>query len=47
MTSRPPIHPFAGKGDEQMSIEFVLMVYLLGIVTGMVLNKQRPPTDHY
>jgi hypothetical protein len=44
MTSRPPIRPFACKGDEQMSIEFVLMIYLLGIVTGMVLNKQnRPP----
>lgn len=30
-----------------MSIEFVLMIYLLGIVTGMVLNKQRPPQDRY
>jgi hypothetical protein len=30
-----------------MSIKFVLMVYLIGVVTGMVMNKQRPPTDRY
>jgi hypothetical protein len=44
---RPPIRPLECKGDEPMSIEFVLMIYLLGIVTGMVLNKQRPPQDRY
>jgi hypothetical protein len=30
-----------------MSIEAIVMIYLLGIVTGMILNKQRPPLDRY